>query len=236
MDELDRLHFELVETLRRQRPTAMTERISIGELHERVIPYRRVRDAVGFRSNDDFETAFSRLVAGERGYLLGDPVMQEDVRTALADVLPDIRRHRQHRDERVWLNPATIPPPGDSRYAPPELRERTDRDPAAPVIEPAQYDEHDVAPAEEEDASTEGVTEPAAMPVEGASETGAGPETEAGMCSMCGELTPAGAAFCPFCGERLDSGSCRVCGAGLEATWRFCPECGTRRGAGPDPA
>lgn len=236
MDELDRLHFELVETLRRQRPTALTERVSIGELHERVIPYRRVRDAVGFLSNDEFETVFSRLVAGERGYLLGDPVMQEDVRKALADVLPDIRRHRQHRDERVWLNPATIPPPGDSRYAPPELRDRADRDPAAPEVELAHDGGHDVVTAQVEDVTPELEAGRAAVPVEGGPEAGAEPETEAGMCPACGELTPAGAAFCPFCGERLDCGSCGACGAELEANWRFCPECGARRGAGSDPA
>ena len=59
MDQLDRLFIELVEALREERPSALGEPLSIFELHEALIPYRRVRDPGGFHSNGDYETALS---------------------------------------------------------------------------------------------------------------------------------------------------------------------------------
>lgn len=244
MDDLDRLFFELVESLRRERPAALAGPITVGELHERVIPYRLVRDAVGFRSNDDYESTFCRLAAGERSYLLGDRVMQEELREASSDLLPDIRRHRAYKDEQVWLNPAAIPPPGDTRYAPPELRERTAQmvttgepdaggedavearrdaaDPAEPL------DEADVSPIGSGDTNRSqelvaGATEEATSG--DLSSLGGGVET----CPTCGDRPPGGAAFCPFCGARLRPALCSGCGSALEPSWRFCPTCGDRR-------
>lgn len=244
MDDLDRLFFELVESLRRERPAALAGPITVGELHERVIPYRLVRDSVGFRSNDDYESTFCRLAAGERSYLLGDRVIQQELREALSDVLPDIHRYRAYKDEQVWLNPAAIPPPGDTRYAPPELRERT-----AQVVTTEKPD------AGGEDAV--GARRDAADPAEPLDEMGVGPtghgdtnrsqELVAGQtddaisgevfadagevetCPTCGEGPPRGAAFCPFCGARLRLALCSDCGSALEPSWRFCPACGNRR-------
>lgn len=126
MDDLDRLYFEFVEVARRERGAALTEPLTVNELHDELIPYRRVRDPADLRSNDDYELALSRMLAGERGYLRSDGSMQDELRAGLEETLPDIRRYRAFPDARVWLNPSEIPPPGHIRYAPPELRDQVE--------------------------------------------------------------------------------------------------------------
>jgi hypothetical protein len=221
MDDLDRLYIEFVEILRRERPSALTEPLTVAELHEVVIPYRRVRNPVGLRSNDDYENALTRLLSGERGYVLSDRDMQEELKAGLKDVVPDTRRYRAFPDARVWLNPEEIPPPGDIRYAPPELREQVDwLSQATPG--PDQPREPETG------AGAASVDEPATGAVAGA-ESRARPESALGVCPRCGVSPPEGAAFCPYCGSRLSAGRCRSCGADMEPAWRFCADCGAPR-------
>jgi ribosomal protein L40E len=251
MDDLDRLYYEFVEILRRERPSALTEPLTVRELHERLIPYRRVRDRVGFLSNDDYEAALSRLLSGERGYLLSEDEMQREVRAGLEEPLPDIRRYRAFPEVRVWLNPEEVPPPGDIRYAPPELHEGADW--AGPLVErPETLDAHEggrhrgtagaeeaegeewaagevegpaaVDAASEETAAEEGLPMGGAeVAAERAGDAAAAPE----VCRRCGAELPGGAVFCPFCGRRASPDRCRACGAELELDWRFCASCGT---------
>jgi hypothetical protein len=206
VDDLDRLYHEFVEILRLERPSALTEPMTVLEVHDEIIPYRRVRNPVGFRSNDDYEMALSRLLAGERSYVLGDSSVQEELRAGIEEKLPDIRRYRAFPAARVWLNSAAIPPPGHIRYAPPELRERS------------EWREPPTVPDGEPDSSA-AVDEPASEAHDLVAEE---PED----CPSCQAEVPSGAAYCPFCGTRLVPGACRACGAVLEPAWRFCPECG----------
>jgi hypothetical protein len=219
MDDLDRLYVALVEVLRRERPAALTQPLTVLELHDRLIPYRRVRNAAELRSNDDYETALSRLLAGERGYLQGDPAMQEELKAGLAEALPDIRRYRAFPDMRVSLDAELVPPPGHIRYAPPEVRERLEwlegaAAPHDPVASPGATREPE-GPAPMRDEAAGGGAPSEAAP--------------AGVCAACGAEAPAAASFCPFCGARLTPGICRSCGANLERAWRFCAECGVPR-------
>ena len=51
-------------------------------------------------------------------------------------------------------------------------------------------------------------------------------------CAKCGTAVPAGAKFCPGCGEKQASGSfCPECGAAVPAGAKFCPECGKKVGS-----
>lgn len=217
MDDLDRLYYEFVEILRRERPSALKdEALTIAEVHEQVIPYRRVRNRVGLGSHGDYEATLTRLLAGERDYLLGDRDVQEELRAGLAEALPDIRRFLAFPDVRVWLNSDKVPPPGDIRYAPPELREGVDW-----VVEAIAREEGAAeSEAADESAAAAQESEPAAS----------------AFCPMCGGETPASAAFCPFCGRRLTPEACRGCGADLDPVWSFCPRCGSPRPASSDSA
>lgn len=219
MDDLDRLYFQFVEILRRERPSAVTGQMTVLELHDQLIPYRRVRDPAGLRSNDDYETALSRLLSGERGYLLGDPPVQEELRAGLDEKLPDIRRYRAFPEARVRLNPDLIPPPGHIRYAPPELRQRADWPDA--VGEPEKPEADGGAPGMRvEELGPDG------REVDEADSAAA---MSAEVCPVCEAGVPVDSVFCPFCGARLAPGTCRVCGASLDPVWLFCSTCGTPR-------
>jgi len=258
MDNLDRLYFEFVEVARRERGTALIEPLTVFELHDELIPYRRVRDPADLRSNDDYELALSRMLAGERGYLLGDGSMQDELRAGLEETLPDIRRYRAFPDTRVWLNPDEIPPPGHIRYAPPELRDqeewsapRVEDDAALPdlhteeaIVEERRIEEEEFLEEAElddvvlQDDHAEEIPEltdeDADVPE---SSTVTNPAAELETCPHCGTDSPLAAIFCPFCGTRLIPKNCETCGAELESAWRFCAACGApRSGRSGDPA
>lgn len=215
MDDLDRLYAEFVSILRRERPAALKDAISIAELHGRVIPYRRVRNAVGFRSNDEYEIALSRLLSGEREYLASDRLVQDELRAGLGERLPDIRRYLAFPDARVRLNPDKIPLPGDFRYAPPEVREQVDWSSTSISDSQSVPD-----PSPEEPA-----TRPETQEIE--EQTFEAPVLS--ECPRCQADLPETAAFCPYCGSRLASEACRSCGAELQATYSFCASCGEPR-------
>jgi hypothetical protein len=218
MDDLDRLYLELVEILRGEQPGALGQSVRVLDLHEQLIPYRRVRNRVGFASNDDYEIALTRLLSGERGYLEADRDMQQELTAGLAETLPDARRYLAFSETRVMLSAGKIPPPGDTRYAPPELQQIGGRE---------EQDEGRAEPGSVEDAEAE---QPEAV---------ATPNREAAVderrdlpaaCPRCNGGVPDAATYCPYCGCRLLPDNCRVCGAELDSTWWFCARCGSRRG------
>lgn len=225
MDDLDRLYHELVDGMRRQRPAALLKPLTVQEVCERLVPYRRVRDVLGFRSNEDYETALSRLFSGERGYLSSDGVMQSEVQAGLGELLPDIRRYRSFPETRVWLNPEAIPPPGDVRYAPPEVQRAAAE---AHVLAPDPVDEQ---PISEVAAESEAAVPPDPGPfdVPGDSEGEDEADTasaQMGTCRRCAGEPPVGSAFCPFCGAHLSAETCETCGADMEPEWQYCAACG----------
>ena len=123
MDAIDHLFAQLVDALRRERPGGLRDRYTVRTLYEDLIPYRRVRDAAGFRSNADYEVTLCRLLAGEGGLVASaSDEMAAALREALAEPVPDTRRYRSFAEVEVWIDAPVIPPSGSARYAPPELR------------------------------------------------------------------------------------------------------------------
>lgn len=241
MDDLDRLYHELVDSMRRERPAALLKPVAVFEVHEQLVPYRRVRNALGFRSNEDYEAALSRMLAGERGYLFAEGELQPELQAGLGELVADIRRYRSYPEARVWLNPEKIPPPGDIRYAPPEVRERTDWARAALDAELVASDVGEVGPVADPPLDTaasedsDGTIPDEVTADEATSGRSDGEATnelapaDAGSCPECAEPLPENAAFCPFCGFPV-SGECGSCGALLQPTWRYCAACGRPRG------
>jgi hypothetical protein len=241
MDDLDRLYHQLVDSMRRQRPTALLEPCTVLEVHEHLVPYRRVRNALGFRSNEDYEATLSRMLSGERGYLLGEGDLQPELQVGLGEIVADIRRYRSYPEARVWLNPEKIPPPGDIRYAPPEVRERTDWARAIAADEAMAPDSEETQPINHPTADPGASAPPEAVSVDDATsvEDPAAAESEdvamdraapaaTRTCRRCTEQLPEGALFCPFCGSPM-SGQCRSCGAEMDRAWRYCAACGEPR-------
>ncbi len=241
MDDLDRLFLEFVDILRSERPAEVKEPFAVSEVTERLIPYPKVRNRAGFRSNDDYQTALSRLLAGERGYLLSEGPMQEELQAGLAEPLPDIRRYRAFADSRVWLNPEEIPPPGDIRYAPPELREQVEWEAAEEEARRIEASRNEASAAASQGGSSAPTQSDEARAGEdrfdrapsAAPATGEEAAAELSVCADCDAALPDAALYCPYCGYQVSATTCRSCGAELDLAWRFCARCGTPRPGWP---
>lgn len=103
MDALDRLFQRLVHNVREEFPEYLTQPFQVSELYQRVIPYRHNRKELGVETNQDYEMLLTELLAGERGYLLGDERMQDALRSELQSPNPDPSAFRAFGDEYVSL-------------------------------------------------------------------------------------------------------------------------------------
>lgn len=125
MDDLDRMLRRLVQALRTNHPEYLTRPFEVGELYQRIIPYRHNRRELGLDTNEDYELLMTRLLSGERGYLTGDQQLQDAMRETLASSNPDTTTFRAFADARVriteeGLRQADIPglPMDDVRLSP----------------------------------------------------------------------------------------------------------------------
>jgi hypothetical protein len=103
VDELDRLFQRVVRAVRDARPENLSRPLEVGELLD-LVPYRAVRSDVGVMTNDDFAHTVTRLLAGERGYLFVDDLMQDDLKTELESPNPNLTAYRSYVNARVTLS------------------------------------------------------------------------------------------------------------------------------------
>ena len=106
-DDVERLFERLVEVLAGHSPHLLDDTISVSDLYERLVPYRTHRTSLGFDTNQDYEMAVLRLLAGEHGLA---KLEQEDARQVLGkearSVNPNPGAFRAYGAARVRLNPA----------------------------------------------------------------------------------------------------------------------------------
>lgn len=76
MDDLDRLFRRLVLNVRAEYPAYLTSAFPVAEVYQSIVPYRTNRSDLGIEMHEDYELALTRLLAGERGYVCGEPAMQ----------------------------------------------------------------------------------------------------------------------------------------------------------------
>jgi hypothetical protein len=117
MDELDRMYRRLVQNVRTGFPDLLGRPFEVAELYTTLIPYRHNRRELELDTNQDYEHALLRLLSGERGYLIGDPQMQADLRAELDSPNPDLTKFRAYATTMV-----SIAPDGARNTEPPVLR------------------------------------------------------------------------------------------------------------------
>jgi predicted RNA-binding Zn-ribbon protein involved in translation (DUF1610 family) len=223
MDPLDLLFERLVRAVRDKRPELLARPFEVAELIA-LVPYRSVRAEGAVETNDDYSHALTRMLAGERGYLFADDLLQDDLRAELSSPNPDLAAYRAYLTARVTISQeharkagASMPPAAVS--APPAA-------PAAPTAPTAP-----TAPA----PPSEAVTAPKAMrpsaaaplrPLDPEAETA--PRSSRPGCRYCGQALPEDRQvhFCPSCGQNLLARRCAACSAELEPGWKFCVACG----------
>jgi hypothetical protein len=225
-DDLDRLFRQLVRNIAELDPARVHGPVEVAELYQRLIPYRTHRTSLALDSNEDYEMAVLRLLAGERGYALVEPAeVREVLEREAASVNPDTGFFKRYGNARVSFDPGHVRaalgglPVGDEEEPAPE---------AARVAEAPTLDLDAGGGTVVRDAG--GSARPDEVPF--ALEEEAAPQVEprigSAPCSFCGGELPVGRAviFCPHCGQNVGVVHCPACGTELDFGWRYCITCG----------
>lgn len=253
MDDVERLFKKLVDVLATTYPDRLHAPLEASEIYQRMIPYRRFRSVLKFDTNEDYEMAILRFLAGEHGYASVQPSQaQEELAAEASAINPNPSSIRDYAAVKVYLNAGEIRRLLDERdsYAPPEepideqvedeadeqFEQQTYEAFAAQATTVREEEPEDPVADEPEAAETESHEEPESIQsdlvFQLTSQTAAGTEEiEMTSCLHCGaELPPARKVlFCPFCGHDQRMIECRSCGAELENDWKFCISCGSTR-------
>ena len=235
-DALDKLFACLVRAVRDQQPECLAAGMDVADIL-RFAPYKTVRVEIGADTDDDYGHTMTRLLAGERGLLFGDDLMQDDLRAELESKNPDVQAYRSYLNTRITLAQESVRGVLDA------LGPAAPRDPVPASAGAA------AAPAAGAAAAPAAAAEPASPPVAarpsaGGRAPGARPPVVPDAtravggdgatriarpgCRYCGQPLPQGRniRFCPHCGQDLAARRCGACSAELEPGWKFCVACG----------
>jgi len=108
MDALDRLVRRLVQNISSSYPEYLSRPFEVAELYQVLVPYRLNRRELELETNQDYEFAVTQLLAGERGYLVGDAEMQEALKREVASPNPDTGAFRRFANAQVALSPEIL--------------------------------------------------------------------------------------------------------------------------------
>ena len=223
-DDLDRLFACLVSRVRDKRPEQLARGLEVSELLS-FIPYQSVRGEIGVATNDDYGHAMTRLLAGERGLLFADDLMQDDLKAELTSKNPDLQAYRSYLNTRVTLAQERVRAVLDGLGPAPAREAAPARQAAPPVVESPSGPRPASGAASRERlaASRERAVPNPSLLTLGVTAKAARPG-----CKYCGQPLPTGrdVRFCPYCGQDLALLRCGACSAELEPGWKFCVACG----------
>jgi hypothetical protein len=224
MDELTRFARRLVEQLTASKE-GVNRAVPIGQVREKILPYRTHRRALMLESVEDYETVLLRLVAGERGFVRTlPPAAARRCQEELAGANPDLGVLDELADSTIQITSLAaaqiVGDEGEIATAP-----RDDRPPVSASEAPVIASEAKQSRRTAEIASVAPRPRDDSPPVI-ASE--AKQSLRDGECPHCHHAMPAGrtVVFCPWCGGRLIPFTCPRCQTELDSEWRHCITCG----------
>jgi Double zinc ribbon len=196
MDDLDRLFRRLVRNMRAEYPAYLTSPFPVAELYQSIVPYRNNRTALEIEVHEDYEVALTRLLSGERGYIISDPAMQE----RLAAVLTTGKGALTYRSYAAAL----------IEVAPDAIREldaeqaRTGERPQTPTVSPAVRPKATTPVAILSDAPCMfcGGDFPQGRPITFCPHCGMNVTVK--LCPACSAELEVGWKFCPTCGRGVE--------------------------------
>lgn len=100
-DALDALFRRLV--LAAQQAGALSRPIEVGEVLDQFVPYRAARRDGLLDTNDDYLHCVMQLLAGERGYIFADDLLQDDLKAELSALNPDLSALTTYRTAKVRI-------------------------------------------------------------------------------------------------------------------------------------
>lgn len=101
-DALDALFRRLV--LAAQQAGALSRPIEVAELLDTLIPYRTARREGLLHTNDDYLHCVMQLIAGERGYVFADDLLQDDLKNELSALNPDLSVLTTYRSAKLRIS------------------------------------------------------------------------------------------------------------------------------------
>lgn len=235
IDALDALFRRLV--LAAQQAGALARPIEVSELLDTFLPYRAARRDGLLDTNDDYLHCVMQLLAGERGYIFADDLLQDDLKSELTALNPDLGVITTYRTAKVRIASAEAQRvlAGDTAIdlRPPTPAATDIVTPAATPTAPRGVSALSAAPGVQADPA---VAPPAAAPAPAAPDSPplrehvapVDAEPEARECPYCSQSLPADRSlkYCPHCGLNLRIRRCAGCSAEMEAEWKFCVTCG----------
>jgi len=199
VNDVERLFRQIVRNLSGSDPARLRRPLQLGDIRERIVPYRTNRRPLELESSEDYELALIRLCAGEGGLVRTEPAeVRAEFQAEISSLNPDLSILAKHDEALVTLDAGSVAralnPEPDLSFAPPDHPART--------LE---------------------LREPVAPPHAAAPEAGAG-----SRCTHCKGQLPAERIvnFCPHCGRSQALTQCPVCEQEVEAGWRHCVSCG----------
>jgi len=253
MDDLDRVFHRLVSNIRHRHSEYLTLPFTVQELYETLIPYRHHRRELGIETNQDYEIAVTRLLSGERDYLLADQSMRDRLKAELESAHMDPGAFREFSESKVSLAPEALrriraltasADPNLAAAAGVPVAPSADAPSASAPSAPAPAEP--ATPASAGSASPAPVSAPpvnATFPIASPSSAPGTPPAASGapapyagvraqavapeaLSSLMNSTVPEG---CPFCGGTLPEGRnviyCPHCGNNLSVS--RCPACGS---------
>lgn len=210
MDDLDRLAFRLVRTIRQRFPQLREQGFSLTDLEETLLPFRDTRREMADTGAESFERTMLRLLSGERGYVMTNDDLRNASRSALALPSPTMALVRSWATDSLTLGPAALDI-GTERVSGAFDAVRAGEGVVALVM--PGPDHRKPAPT----ANSPRMTLAAASRA-----------TPHRGCRYCGGRLPDGRAlvFCVHCGLDLSKRQCPACSTQLDVQWRFCVTCG----------
>lgn len=234
IDIVERLFDRLAVAIRQSRRPAGAP-VSVSEIYQELVPYRDVREDVGFAMNADYEHTLLRLLAGEGGFARLEPHTARDtIRDELCLPNPNVGMYRDfagcdvfvraNDDDMPAFEPADDPRAGFDEGVPEERSEsRVSAFSTFSMVEDDPADDH---PAEDaaDDAGPTGTRE-----LEDAATDDTSPAASSVRCAYCDSALPThrSVRFCPYCGADQTTRPCNSCGESLEPGWTFCVACGS---------
>ena len=197
MDDLDRLAFRLVRTIRQRFPQLRAQGFSLTDLEETLLPYREARREMADGSTESWEITVLRLVSGERGYIVTNADLQDACRHALTLPSPTMALVRAWSVSSLMLGPSALDV-GKERVSGAVDAVTRSNPTARAVIAPLS-----IMPAPPTDTARHNC------------------RYCGGRLPDARQLT-----FCPHCGLDLSKRQCPACSTQLDVDWRFCVTCG----------
>ena len=196
MDLVDRLYHRLIQAVE---PSAngADPSTTVGDIYQRLIPYRAMRNEVGVWELAEYEHGLVRLLSGERDYIALDPTVQDELRREIASPNPILGIYRDYS-----ATPARIRrPPSGSAVAPPSIRPLSV--PQPPSAPPSQAPTS-ASPATGRDCAVCSVPLP---PIDGLRFCPkCGSDQLESACRDCGARLRPDWNFCIRCGKKKDAG------------------------------